>query len=581
MGQIASLVLGFGVNTAGLTSGLKGAADKVDGFFGKFNGLAKAASGAFGGVVKGLGSVGVAAAGVAAGVAAVELAKTAFDAAYSATVGATIAGLDRIDQLGDAAQRLGTTTKALSELRYAANLTGSSAEDLDAALTKMNANLGDSTTQATPASTALARLGLDAKALAREDPSEAFKKIVDGFGKVPDAATKASLAMDIFGKGGVKILNTLSASSGDLEKLAEEARKLGVSIDAVDQAKVAAAKDALDRAGAAMEGVGNQLAVKLAPYIEAGANAFADFAAGVMEGGSGVEKVLDGIISGVAWIADGAAMIQSKFTGAFATIAEGAAKVARFLGLQSDTIEAIASDLRKLADDQSNNKPGQAIQNFYDGIKAKANEAAQAVAKLGQANKKTNDGMAAVATSVGTLNEKLREQVATFGMSASEAEIYQLAQKGATAEQLAQAKALSAQLKGLEDSKKAQDDLASFAKGLKDKALSPLEKYREQLGKIRQAFDQGLIDKSTFDRSTAAAKKEAGGSEAPKFAAALDVNSKEGYSAILAATQGRSDGGMRKIAERQAALQADGNGTLKSILSALTFNFTAPVEMAI
>ena len=35
-----------------------------------------------------------------------------------------------------------------------------------------------------------------------------------------------------------------------------------------------------DRAGAAIEGVGNQLAIKLAPYIEAAANAFADLVAG-------------------------------------------------------------------------------------------------------------------------------------------------------------------------------------------------------------------------------------------------------------------------------------------------------------
>ncbi|MDE8344524.1 MAG: LptA/OstA family protein, partial [Acidocella sp.] len=93
--------------------------------------------------------------------------------ATAALGGVVASGIERLDQLGDAAQQLGVTTQALSELRYAANLSGSSAEDLDAALVKMNANLGDAATKATPTGDALKKLGLDAREIATLAPDEA------------------------------------------------------------------------------------------------------------------------------------------------------------------------------------------------------------------------------------------------------------------------------------------------------------------------------------------------------------------------------------------------------------------------
>ena len=96
-----------------------------------------------------------------------------------------MASADMIDSTGDAADRLSMTTAALSEMRYAAKLTGSDAESLDAALTKMNANLGDSAIRGGPAAMALERIGLDAKRLATIDPAEAFKAISGGFALIP------------------------------------------------------------------------------------------------------------------------------------------------------------------------------------------------------------------------------------------------------------------------------------------------------------------------------------------------------------------------------------------------------------
>lgn len=599
MGQIGTLVLGFGVSTTGLTNGLKSASNSVDAFYGKIGeklknlaspitgsigkiaevgkalgGLGKSAVAPLSGIVGSFQGIGSAASAVAGPILGIGVALGGLGLAAGTAAAALVSGgLDRIDQLGDTAQRLGTSTKALSELRYAADLTGSSSEDLDAALEKLNANLGDSASKATPASEALARIGLDAKALAKEDPSIAFRKIVDGFGQVPDAATKASLAMDIFGKGGVKLLNTLSASGEDLDKLAAEARKFGVSIDGVDQAKIGAAKDALDRAGAAIAGVGNQLAIKLAPFIEAAANAFADLVAGFLDGGKSIDVALDAVVGGVAELINGSASVAAGFLDAFATIAEGAGKVARFLGQDSTAIDQAAGALRSAATATSSARPGYALIGFYEGVKSTAQSAADGVARLASQNLGLGKSMETVGDAIKGVTDKLQEQVATFGKSASEVELYKLAQQGATAEQLAGARALTEQLKGLEKSKKAQDDLENFAKGLKDKTLTPLEKYRQELGKVQEAFDKGLIDQTTFDRGQKAAGKELGGNGPAKFAGALDVNSKEGYSAILAATTGRSGNNLVEKNTGQLVAKTD---TSNDLLTRILAAFTAP-----
>ena len=79
-----------------------------------------------------------------------------------------------------------------------------------------------------------------------------------------------------------------------------------------------------------------------------------------------------------------------------------------------------------------------------------------------------------------------------------------------------------------------------------------------------------MIDQKTFDRGKKSAIKDAGFEDnKPKFASAVEVGSKEGYSAILAATTGRANNGLEETAKKQAALQGAGNGILSQILAAL------------
>jgi hypothetical protein len=179
--------------------------------------------------------------------------------------------LDTIDATGDLAQRAGTTAEAFTALRYAVKLTGSETETLDGALLKMNANLGDAavaTGTGTPAQKALEGMGLSAKALVKLDPAAAFSAIAGGFQKLKGPAAQSAAAMDIFGKTGIGLLNTLNAGPAKIAALEAEAKKLGLTFSSLDADKVGAANDAIDRVKGAFGGLVNTLTIKLAPALE-------------------------------------------------------------------------------------------------------------------------------------------------------------------------------------------------------------------------------------------------------------------------------------------------------------------------
>ncbi len=66
-------------------------------------------------------------------------------------------------------------------------------------------------------------------------------------------------------------------NGGDaIRNASKEVKDFGLSLSAIDAAKVEAANDAMDRVGLATEAVQNRIAVELSPIITAMANKFND-----------------------------------------------------------------------------------------------------------------------------------------------------------------------------------------------------------------------------------------------------------------------------------------------------------------
>ncbi len=244
----------------------------------------------------------VATGALAVGSAVSFLGEKAFQAgrAIASMVSQTI---DSIDALKDAAQTAAITTDALGALQYAATLNGSSAEAVTNAIQVMNRQLGKAAADGGPVADALSRIGLSAQDLISMAPDQAFAAIAEGISQIENPMQRAAVAQDIFGKSSRNVLNVLALGKQGLADSAAEAARFGVALSQVDAEKVGAAKDALDRAGFAIEGIKNKIAIELAPFIELAANKFADLAAKV--GG----PVASAIVTGIEIIAKGVAQV--------------------------------------------------------------------------------------------------------------------------------------------------------------------------------------------------------------------------------------------------------------------------------
>lgn len=204
------------------------------------------------------------------------MAMTAMGAAITGTLGAAIASYAETgDALAKFSDRTGVSVETLSELRHATGLSGSSMEEFEKVIQRMQRTVDaagqaiQETGEATgPANEALQRLGLTYSDLAGKKPDEQFMLIADSLSRVADPGTKAALAFEVFGRAGTKMLPMIKDGAAGIMALRQEARDLGLVIT-TDGARAAESwNDNWDRVKATMGGVANQLAAALIPVLD-------------------------------------------------------------------------------------------------------------------------------------------------------------------------------------------------------------------------------------------------------------------------------------------------------------------------
>jgi len=197
------------------------------------------------------------------------------------------------DEIGDTADKIGISAKALQELRYGAKQSGAETADLDKALGKMlvtvgrfkNAKasgggggaglaipglqtLGTGGSEASGAggdADPFKRIGLNAKELAALKPDEQLKKIADGLSKLKTRADKAAAAQAIFGKAAISLQPLLDQGTEGIDKLSVAANRFG-GVMSDEAVKAAGEADlAMNDAKMAVAGLTNTLGGALLP----------------------------------------------------------------------------------------------------------------------------------------------------------------------------------------------------------------------------------------------------------------------------------------------------------------------------
>jgi hypothetical protein len=112
-------------------------------------------------------------------------------------------------ELLNMSQRTGISVEALSELGYAAQISGSDMETLELGIRKMQKTLAAAALGSKAATDALAQLGLTVDDLRGLSPDQQFKLIADKLASIQSPAIRAALAMQIFGRNGTSLLPML------------------------------------------------------------------------------------------------------------------------------------------------------------------------------------------------------------------------------------------------------------------------------------------------------------------------------------------------------------------------------------
>lgn len=247
---------------------------------------------------KRFGKIGPALAKVGRGVA------VAVGVAGAAIAALTIRSLNLIDIQQKFADRLGVSQKALAGLEQAAKITGVSVQNIRLGLQRMTRRVAEASTGLGEAQGALKELGLSAQKLARLPVEEQFAQISERLNNVASSSDKVRLAFKLFDSEGVALINTAKLGAKGLKQMAEEAEALNLGLSRIDTAQVEAANDAITRAKDVFTGIGNVIAVQVAPFIKLVADRLFNAAKEANGFKTQIQGAFDAIIRKTEFVAD-------------------------------------------------------------------------------------------------------------------------------------------------------------------------------------------------------------------------------------------------------------------------------------
>lgn len=239
MALVENLVVALGLKSSGFSSGLKKAEKDLTGFSKFVMGIKVALS-----------SFATSMAGVAAAYLTFRIIADSFTNA-----------METLGNLQDASTKLGMSSSALRKLQFAATQSGVEIEGLNSALQKMLVNLSKDASDAD--SDVFDKLGLNAKRLKELAPDKQFTLIAGALSKVKNAADRAAIATEIFGKSGPSLIPMLSG----LGEMVTEAERLKLAFSDLDVAKVEAAGDEWAKVKEEIQASWQSIAIGMAPAI--------------------------------------------------------------------------------------------------------------------------------------------------------------------------------------------------------------------------------------------------------------------------------------------------------------------------
>jgi hypothetical protein len=436
------------------------------------------------------------------------------------------------------------------------------------------------------------KVGVTADAFRDLSGPQALQLFYDSLEKANLSQKDMTFYLEAMASDTTALIPLLRNGGERLSEMADEADRLGIVMSAVEVAQLSQVAIELDKARALVGGVGNAVAVELAPFVLAVAESFSDATEEVGDMQAVVQQMVDtsivylGTFLDAVWEIDRdiqvagvstrelALVVARSMANATTAIIEGPVNALNFLiekmnnvpGIDidfanqpdfayamRDQVEVLEGALRSARVELDELAAGAAPSERLNEFIQQARAAADAItvdtpASLGRGTggpskaeqEAADESAKAAAKATDAINQQvaaLEQQAAMLGMADEAAKLFELTQDGATDTQLAAARAALETISAYEASEKAGEDYQSMLEDLRTTEEELAAQMHERLA-VLDAVNVASDEYAEIASKIAAAAFE----EAPDYGG-------------LDASVGGAFGELDKIDEAQEELQ--------------------------
>lgn len=213
-------------------------------------------------------------------------------------------GVTMTAKLADTADALNATVTGLRAVSAAAG--DKSIDGMESSLARLNRRLGEAMGGNEIAAESFKKLGLSTKDLANSDADQRVAKIADAIKAQGLNAAQAGAALKELGFAQENAYALFKDGGDAIRDQRKEIEATGRALSEIDAIKVQEAQKALGVFGDRIEAIQTQLAVELAPIIQAVSDLFAEWTQESVDGSSKVKDAVSTLVDVFAFVADAA-----------------------------------------------------------------------------------------------------------------------------------------------------------------------------------------------------------------------------------------------------------------------------------
>lgn len=434
-----------------------------------------------------------------------------------------------IDDLLASASTIGVSAKSFQVMAHAAGLADVEIGSMSKGIESMLSNVSKAAGGSTKLTKVFDLIGLDAKELKTLRPEDQVQQITNALNGMANVSDRVRAATAIFGSADFLRINTTQVEHAN--QLIEQ---LGGGLTELDEAAFNEFDDAVKDMNLSLDVSWKKLTMQVIPALGDAAEAVTEMLIAMnqsTEFNAALDQIGSKLQIAVAIAKEMPAAIDSWLP-SIDTVQRGLESTNPRLGLLGRAV-GMAVGAAGGSDLTSEQARGSELDNALAARKAEENKALEEQKRIIEEEVKVAKELAPAFESAAAAMEQMRsagtdlvanlqQQIATFGMTARQADIFKAAQMGASIASIVTATALDQELtkkeemkKANEDAlatmkraheaeqaeiKKAQDALKSEATSAIDSLKSPFDVAMEEIERFREMMNADLINEDQFSK---------------------------------------------------------------------------------